>query len=224
MRWRHPTRGLVAIEFIPFAEQTGYIGRSRNGCSRTPSHSAQWRFNGLPMNVSINLSTRDLVDDAAGPVRGTAAAASVRLYGFAWRSPRARSWTTPVRSGISSGFMPWAAGWPSTTTARLFVAGLPPAAAGAGTQDRQVIRHRMAGDASDALIVRSTIDLAHNSAVGGGGRRRGRRDPRSLAHHGLRHGAGLPAARAMGVAETAVWMRGSVWTAGDEPPSLRRVV
>jgi predicted signal transduction protein with EAL and GGDEF domain len=36
--WEHPKRGLVApSEFVPLAEQTGYIRTCRNGCSRAQS-------------------------------------------------------------------------------------------------------------------------------------------------------------------------------------------
>jgi EAL domain-containing protein (putative c-di-GMP-specific phosphodiesterase class I) len=64
VRWRHPTRGLVApVEFIPFAEQTGYIRAITQWVlAHAIAQCAEWRFNGLPMNVSINLSTRDLMD------------------------------------------------------------------------------------------------------------------------------------------------------------------
>jgi EAL domain-containing protein (putative c-di-GMP-specific phosphodiesterase class I) len=84
----------------------------------------------------------------------------------------------------------------------------------------------MAADASDALIVRSTIDLAHNMGL-------------SVVAEGVEDDATLDRLRAMGcdmvqgyllsrplgVAETAVWMRGSVWTRPvSEIPTLRRVV
>jgi EAL domain-containing protein (putative c-di-GMP-specific phosphodiesterase class I) len=50
-------------EFIPFAEQTGYIRVITQwviGCA--VAQCVEWRRQGLPMNVSINLSARDLVD------------------------------------------------------------------------------------------------------------------------------------------------------------------
>ena len=84
----------------------------------------------------------------------------------------------------------------------------------------------MAADASDALIVRSTIDLAHNlglSVVAEGVEDDATLD--RLRAMGCDMVQGYLLSRPMGVAETAVWMRGSVWTKpASEPPSLRRVV
>jgi diguanylate cyclase (GGDEF)-like protein len=64
VRWQHPTRGLVPpSEFIPFAEQTGYIRVITQWVmGRAIAQCAAWRSRGLPMNISINLSARDLVD------------------------------------------------------------------------------------------------------------------------------------------------------------------
>ena len=63
VRWQHPTRGLVPpMEFIPFAEQTGFV-----------RHLTVWMFEQAASlsrtlqelgveRVSVNLSTRDLMD------------------------------------------------------------------------------------------------------------------------------------------------------------------
>ena len=64
VRWQHPQRGLVPpMQFIPFAEQTGFV-----------RHLTLWMFEevarlladprtrGTPLRVSVNLSTRDLLD------------------------------------------------------------------------------------------------------------------------------------------------------------------
>jgi EAL domain-containing protein (putative c-di-GMP-specific phosphodiesterase class I) len=64
VRWKHPTRGLVApIEFIPFAEQTGYIRAITQWVmAHAIEQCAAWRRDGLAMNVSINISARDLMN------------------------------------------------------------------------------------------------------------------------------------------------------------------
>src|SRR5437763_9489054 len=64
VRWRHPTRGVVPpLEFIPFAEQTGYIRAITQWVLRQAvKQCATWRAEGLPVNVSVNLSARDLMD------------------------------------------------------------------------------------------------------------------------------------------------------------------
>jgi EAL domain-containing protein (putative c-di-GMP-specific phosphodiesterase class I) len=84
----------------------------------------------------------------------------------------------------------------------------------------------MVGEASDALIVRSTIDLAHNLGL-------------SVAAEGVEDEATLERLYALGcdvvqgylfsppleADELAAWMRGSTWTrAVREATRLRRVV
>jgi EAL domain-containing protein (putative c-di-GMP-specific phosphodiesterase class I) len=84
----------------------------------------------------------------------------------------------------------------------------------------------MAGDASDALIVRSTIDLAHNmglSVVAEGVEDDATLD--RLRGMGCDMVQGYLLSRPLGAAETKAWMRGSVWTRPvSEAPNLRRVV
>ena len=64
LRWRHPTRGLIAPEdFIPVAERTGLLrpltatvlGEGIAACAR-------WRDQGLSIGIAVNLSTRSLLD------------------------------------------------------------------------------------------------------------------------------------------------------------------
>ena len=64
VRWQHPVRGLVPpMEFIPFAEQTGFIRTLTLWVFEEAAR--QWkRLNrgGMRLSVSVNLSTRDLMD------------------------------------------------------------------------------------------------------------------------------------------------------------------
>lgn len=64
IRWRHPVRGLVPPgKFIPFAEQTGFIGEITPWLlERVIYETAQWRRQGLELVVSANLSTHDLLN------------------------------------------------------------------------------------------------------------------------------------------------------------------
>ena len=64
VRWQHPTRGLVApMRFIPFAEQTGFIRvLTAWMIERCAARSGELRVQGLDLKFSINLSTRDLLD------------------------------------------------------------------------------------------------------------------------------------------------------------------
>src|SRR5690606_24981156 len=63
-RWEHPERGLVPpMRFIPFAEQTGFIRVLTSWMiEQSASMSAQLSAQGQTMFISVNLSTRDLMD------------------------------------------------------------------------------------------------------------------------------------------------------------------
>ena len=98
VRWQHPQRGLVLPgDFIPFAEQTGFIRQLTlwviDAAART-AQKAQAR--GLDLRISVNLSARDLLDQDL-PSEGRWRCCSTTARGrrrCASRSPRARSWTT----------------------------------------------------------------------------------------------------------------------------------
>jgi diguanylate cyclase (GGDEF)-like protein len=64
VRWQHPKRGLVPpMQFIPFAEQSGFI-RTLTAwvIARVAEFSKTARDAGLDLRLSVNLSTRDLMD------------------------------------------------------------------------------------------------------------------------------------------------------------------
>ena len=231
VRWRHPTRGLVApMEFIPFAEQTGYIRAITQWVlAHAIAQCAEWRFDGLRMNVSINLSTRDLMDETL-PDR------------FAELLRRHRCAAQWIALEITESAVLDDPAHAIRNLERLHALGCRLAIDDYGTGYSSLAYLRrlpvhelkidksfvigMASDASDALIVRSTIDLAHNlglSVVA-----EGVEDDATLERlrtMGCDMVQGYLLARPMGVAETAVWMRGSIWTKpASETPSLRRVV
>ncbi|MFZ3323251.1 MAG: EAL domain-containing protein [Usitatibacter sp.] len=62
VRWRHPQRGLVEpSHFIPFAEQTGYIGAiTRWVLARAIEQCGVWERTGLRIRMCVNISARDL--------------------------------------------------------------------------------------------------------------------------------------------------------------------
>ena len=64
VRWQHPERGLLApVEFIPFAEQTGFVRQITLWVFGAVTQLlAQQRQRGRQLQVSVNLSTRDLLD------------------------------------------------------------------------------------------------------------------------------------------------------------------
>jgi EAL domain-containing protein (putative c-di-GMP-specific phosphodiesterase class I) len=66
VRWRHPTRGLVPPnDFIPVAEHTGLIRpMTKLVIEMALAQCAEWRRAGLHLRVAVNLSTRSLLDAA----------------------------------------------------------------------------------------------------------------------------------------------------------------
>ncbi len=64
VRWRHPQRGmLMPAEFLPLAEQS-YLMRDLTAwvLDAACGQAARWRRDGLPVQVAVNLSARDLLD------------------------------------------------------------------------------------------------------------------------------------------------------------------
>jgi len=64
LRWQHPTRGLLGpAEFIPFAEQTGFIRRlTRWTLDHAVAIGAQWHRDGKALGLAVNISADDIGD------------------------------------------------------------------------------------------------------------------------------------------------------------------
>ena len=64
VRWQHPSRGFVSpAEFVPFAEQTGYITLLTDWMLREALRTlAQWAPLQPHLSIAVNVSTRDLQD------------------------------------------------------------------------------------------------------------------------------------------------------------------
>jgi EAL domain-containing protein (putative c-di-GMP-specific phosphodiesterase class I) len=62
LRWQHPSRGLLGpAEFIPFAEQTGFIRRlTRWTLDRAIAQGAEWHKGGRPLPLAVNISAEDI--------------------------------------------------------------------------------------------------------------------------------------------------------------------
>jgi diguanylate cyclase (GGDEF)-like protein len=62
LRWRHPTRGVITPNvFIPIAEKNGLIvAIGRWALDQACAQGAAWRDGGYPLDVSVNVSTRQL--------------------------------------------------------------------------------------------------------------------------------------------------------------------
>lgn len=66
VRWTHPQRGLLVPDrFIPQAERTGFIRAITHwGLNEAARQFAEWRAGGLSLPISVNVSARDLSDEA----------------------------------------------------------------------------------------------------------------------------------------------------------------
>jgi diguanylate cyclase (GGDEF)-like protein len=64
VRWEHPEHGLLApAAFVPAVEQTGLIGPlTRHVLERSIWQCAEWRAEGRNLSVAVNLSVRNLLD------------------------------------------------------------------------------------------------------------------------------------------------------------------
>jgi diguanylate cyclase (GGDEF)-like protein len=197
VRWQHPQRGLVPpMQFIPFAEQTGFVRQLTLWIFEETAR--QWpvlRALGL-QRVSVNLSTRDLLDQDLLPklqarlqrygVPATAFCLEITESAIMDEPQRAlATLKAPERGRLQA--------VDRRLRHRLLQPGLPEEAAGGRAEDRQELRH------GHGQRRRGREDRAQHHRPGpqpgpdrGG---RGRRDP---GHHGpaaqpgLRRGPGLP--------------------------------
>ena len=66
VRWVHPKLGIVTpAEFVPIAEHTGLIRPlTTHVLGHAAAQAAKWRRNGMPITVAVNLSARSLHDGA----------------------------------------------------------------------------------------------------------------------------------------------------------------
>ena len=167
VRWQHPQRGLVPpMQFIPFAEQTGFV---RQLTLWVFEQAAIWLAaqNGKqgPLRMAINLSTRDLLDTQF-PARliELMQAHGVGAGHFCLEITESAIMDDPQRAehtlnqlavqGFKLSIDDFGTGYSSLA----YLKRLP-------VQELKIDKSFVMGmsdDESDAKIVRSTIDLAHN--------------------------------------------------------------
>ena len=167
LRWQHPTRGLVLpLEFIPFAEQTGFI-RSLTlwVFEEAARHWQMLPCEDGPQTLSLNLSTRDLLDpDLAQKFELLRLKHQVPAHVFCLEITESAIMDDPERAlttlnclsslGFELSIDDFGTGYSSLAyLKRLPVNELK--------IDKSFILN-MERDPDDAKIVRSTIDLAHN--------------------------------------------------------------
>ncbi len=166
VRWQHPTRGMVPpMEFIPFAEQTGFVRQLTLWMLEATAR--QWpalQSLGLA-RVSVNLSTRDLMDQelpqkierilSRHGVPASALCLEITESAIMDEPQRAEATlNTLSQAGFKLSIDDFGTGYSSLAyLKRLPVDELK--------IDKSFVM-AMERDESDAKIVRSTIDLAHN--------------------------------------------------------------
>ncbi len=167
VRWQHPHRGLVPpMEFIPFAEQTGFVRQLTLWVfDAVVRLLADERSRALQLRVSVNLSTRDLLD----PELSTRLAAILSRHGVQASSlcleiTESAIMDDPLRAeamlnrlsqqGFKLSIDDFGTGYSSLAyLRRLPVQELK--------IDKSFVMGMQEGE-GDEQIVRSTIDLAHN--------------------------------------------------------------
>jgi len=231
LRWQHPQRGLVPpSDFVPLAEQTGYIRTLTVWVlKRATGQCAEWRSRGLPMNVSVNISARDLLDIEFPD----------RLKRLLMEEDCAAKWLTLE---IAESAIVGEPGHALKSLERLRDVGcrLSVDEYGSGYSSLAYLRRLplneikvdksftlgMANDASDALIVRSTIELAHK--LGLAVIATGVEDDATLEQLrvlGCDAVQGFLFARPLAPEDVPDWITQSDWTRGArEKGSLRLVV
>jgi diguanylate cyclase (GGDEF)-like protein len=230
VRWQHPTRGLVApSEFIPFAEQTGFIRQiTQEVMARAVAQCVQWRREGLRVNVSINISARDLLDpDLADRFAGLLADHGCQPSSIALEITESAILDDPGHAlrnlerlhalGCRISIDDYGTGYSSLA----YLKRLP-------VNELKIDRSFVMGmvtDTSDAVIVRSTIDLAHNmglSVVAEGVEDEA--TLRKLRELGCDMVQGYHLSRPLPPEEVARWLRANAHVRTSDVPELRRVV
>ena len=167
VRWQHPQRGLVPpMQFIPFAEQTGFIRTLTMWVfEEAARHWLALADEGLQLRLSVNLSTRDLLDlDLPQKFAALLARHAVPAHAFCLEITESAIMDDPQRAlgtldalsamGFKLSIDDFGTGYSSLAyLKRLPVDELK--------IDKSFVMS-MVEDLDDAKIVRSTIDLAHN--------------------------------------------------------------
>ncbi len=167
VRWQHPSRGLLPPgDFIPLAEHTTLIKPlTLHVLNRALKQCKEWERQGRELNVAVNVSARNLLD----PDFGDAVEACLEL----WQVPSSRLeleitesvlMTNPARAlevlrrfsdmGVTLSIDDFGTGYSSLE----YLKQLP---VNVLKIDRSFVMN-MADQPADAMIVRSTIDLARN--------------------------------------------------------------
>jgi diguanylate cyclase (GGDEF)-like protein len=167
VRWRHPDHGLLAPgEFIPLAERTGLIHPlTRWVLDAALRQAAEWHRSGHRLSIAVNVSTRCLLDPSFPDEVGERLAAwEVPADCLMLEVTESAVMADPARAldvlgrlhamGVKLAVDDFGTGYSSMA----YLKALP---VDELKVDRSFVGH-MSSNTSDAVIVRSTIDLGHN--------------------------------------------------------------
>ena len=167
VRWQHPERGLVPpLQFIPFAEQTGFVRELTNWVFRETASLFSSLDSGSPnLRVAINLSTRDLLDvEFPNRLDAMLAEFDVQPSAFCLEITESAIMDDPQRAMLTlqtlsdRGFKLSIDDFGTGYSSLAYLKSLP---VDELKIDKSFVMN-MESDENDAKIVRSTIDLAHN--------------------------------------------------------------
>jgi diguanylate cyclase (GGDEF)-like protein len=171
VRWQHPERGFIPpSEFIPIAERTGLIKPlSRYVIASAIEQCAAWHAAGFDLHVAVNLTIPDLLDlELPDRIAGLLVEAGVRPDQLELEITETTILADPSRvrqvlnrlndMGLRLAIDDFGTGYSSLA----YLKNLPVHTI---KIDRSFVMG-MCEDASDATIVRSTIDLGRNLGLG----------------------------------------------------------
>jgi len=220
IRWKHDEHGFISPEkFIPLAEQTGLIQTLTEWVlEQALTQCATWHANNINIGVSVNLSAYSLNDiDLIDTVHHALAEAKIEpqwltleLTETAIMSDANRALNTLSRlnaMGVRLSVDDFGTGYSSLAYLKRFPVNEIKI-------DKSFVID-MLNDASDAVIVRSTIDLAHNmgmKVVAEGIESQDAWD--KLAELGCNLGQGYHMCRPCPVADFEKWVYESRWGLG----------
>ena len=167
VRWQHPQRGLVLPhDFIPFAEQTGFIRQLTAWMIDAAARVAQKAHaRGLGLRISVNLSARDLMDqDLPAKVMAVLQQHGTRPQALCLEITESAIMDDPQRAMLTLEQLRRLGIWLSIDdfgTGYSSLAYLKRLAVDELKIDKSFVM-AMERDLDDAKIVRSTIELAHN--------------------------------------------------------------
>ncbi len=167
VRWNHPQRGLLSPDtFISLAEQTGQMrALTFRLLEISLREYASWQHNGVALQLCLNLSARNLLDeDLPDQLLAHLRKEGVRADGLTFEITESAILQDPRRAlgilerltamGAKVAIDDFGTGYSSLSHLRV----LP-------VHELKIDKSfviRMVEDENDAVIVRTTIDLAHN--------------------------------------------------------------